>query len=54
MRSPGLAKNAEKVKRQASVQVSDESTDSDRSIVIRHRWRRMRNAPLELPDPEPD
>ena len=42
------------VKRQAAVQVSDESTDSDRSILMRHRRRRMRNAPLELPDPELD
>ena len=42
------------VKRQASVQVSDESTDSDRSRVMCHRRRGMRNAPLELPDPEAD
>ena len=42
------------MKQQASVQVSDESTDSDRSIVICHRRRGMRNAPLELLDQEAD
>ena len=41
------------VKPQAAVQVSNKSTDGDRSILIHHRRRRMQNAPLELPDPEP-
>ena len=42
------------VKRQATVQVSDSDSCSDRPIVIRHRQREMRNAPMDIPDPEPD
>ena len=42
------------IKRQAAVQVSDDGADSDRPAHIRHRRREMRNAPLEIPDPEPD
>ena len=42
------------VKRQAAMQVSDSDSGSDRPIVICHRRREMRNAPLDIPDPEPD
>ena len=42
------------IKRQAAVQVSDDSTDSDRPAHIRYRRREMRNAPLDVSDPEPD
>ena len=42
------------VKRQASVQVSEDDIDGYKPIIIRHKRRRMRNAPLEIPDPEPD
>ena len=42
------------IKRQAVVEVSDDSTYSDRPAHIRHRAREMRNAPLDIPDPEPD
>ena len=38
----------------AAMQVSDNSTDSDRPAHIRHRRREMRNAPLDIPHPEPD
>ena len=42
------------VKRQAAVRVSDSDSGSDRPTVIRHRRRGMRNAPMNIPDPEPD
>ena len=42
------------VKRQATVhQTSESDTSSDRPIAIRHRRRQMRNAPMDIPDPEP-
>ena len=42
------------VKRQAALQVSESDTGSDMPTAIRHRRRRMRNAPMDIPDPEPD
>ena len=42
------------VKRQAAVQVSNSDSGSDRPTVIRHRQRDMRNAPMDISDPEPD
>ena len=42
------------VKRQAAAQTSDSETGSDTPIVIRNRRRQMRNAPMDIPDLEPD
>ena len=42
------------IKRHAAVQVSDDSIDGDRPAHIQHRRREMRNAPLDIPDREPD
>ena len=42
------------IKRRAVVQVSDDSTDNYKQAHIRHMRREMRNAPLDIPDPEPD
>ena len=42
------------VKRQVAVQVSDSDLGSDRPIVIRQKRPEMRNAPMDIPDPEPD
>ena len=42
------------VKRQASIQVSEDDTANNRPITIRHRRRQMRNAPMDRPDPELD
>ena len=36
------------------MQVLDSDSCSDRPIVIRHRRREMRDAPMDIPDPEPD
>ena len=40
------------VKRQAAVQVSDSDSGSAKPIIICHRRREMRNAPMDIPDPE--
>ena len=40
-------------KRQAVVQASESDSRSDRPIVIRHRRRQMRNAAMDILDPEP-
>ena len=29
-------------------------TSRDRPVAIRHRRRNMRNAPMDIPDPQPD
>ena len=42
------------VKRQAAVQASQSDSASDRPIVIRHKRRQMRSAPMDNPDPELD
>ena len=36
------------------MQVSDSDSGSGRPIVIRHRRREMRNARMDILDPEPD
>ena len=42
------------VKRQAAMQASNSDSGSDRPIVICHRRRQMRNAPMDILDHEAD
>ena len=41
------------IKRQAALQVSNDSTDYDGPAHIRHRHTVMRNVALDIPDPRP-